>query len=136
MTLIFVIILLFGINSICLTQLILREKVLSYIDNGGTVSEACDLFEVSDSSIHRWKRKKKATGTVDAKPRATGSYKLDEDKLQAYISSHQDLYLIEIASHFGVTVSCISKALSRLKITRKKSLIFTQNEMKQNVSST
>lgn len=51
-------------------------------------------------------------------------YKIDNDELTAFIDNHPDAYLNEIAAHFQVTIPCISIALKRLKITRKKKSIF------------
>jgi hypothetical protein len=48
--------------------------------------------------------------------------KIDNEELIAYIDSHPDAYLNEIASYFNVPSGCISIALKRLKIIRKKSL--------------
>ena len=47
-------------------------------------------------------------------------YKADEVALNAYILAHPNAYLNEIARYFNVTDSGISRALARLKITRKK----------------
>lgn len=56
-------------------------------------------------------------------------HKIDNELLKAYINEHPDSYLNEIASHFKVTSPCISIALKRLKMTRKKSLSFIKKEM-------
>lgn len=107
-----------------------REKVLSFIEFGGKIKEACQLFSISHCSINRWKNTKKSTGTVRRKPRPNSPYKINDDELKNYIRQHPDAYLNEIAAHFNVTSSGISKALSRLKITRKKSRRSMQKEMK------
>jgi hypothetical protein len=54
--------------------------------------------------------------------------KIDNEALLSYIDKHPDAYLNEIASYLNVTSGCISIALKRLKITRKKSLRFTKKE--------
>src|SRR6056297_2101200 len=95
-----------------------REKVLSYIDLGGKLMSACELFSVGSSSINRWQHSRKKTGSLERRPRPQKPYKIDSDKLRAYIKSNPDAFLTEIAEHFNVTQSGISKALSRLKITR------------------
>lgn len=110
----------------------LRTKVLDYINNGGKISRACKIFTVSRSSIQRWRNKKDATGDVSAKNRVATPYKIDDDELKKYIKTHSDAYLSEIAAYFKVSESGICRALARLKITRKKSLRFTQKETKLN----
>lgn len=107
-----------------------REQVLRFVELGGKIKEACQLFSISHCSINRWKNTKKATGTVGRKPRPKAPYKINDDELKKFIKQHPDAYLNEIAAHFNVTYSGISKALSRLKITRKKSRRSIQKEMK------
>ena len=106
-----------------------REQVLSFIEFGGKIKEACQLFSISHCSINRWKNNKKATGSAERKPRPNLPYKINDDELKTFIQQHPDAYLNEIAAHFNVTDSGISKALSRLKITRKKSRRSMQKEM-------
>jgi len=100
----------------------LRKIVLSYLNKGNTLQQAADIYSVSISSIKRWRKTKRELGTVALRARPCTPYKIETDKLQAYIKSHPDAYLQEIATHFGVTDSGICKALKRLDITRKKSL--------------
>ena len=37
----------------------LLESVLDYIDSGNKISEASAIFDVSESSIGRWRRRQK-----------------------------------------------------------------------------
>ena len=106
----------------------LREKAVKYVENGGTIKDACHIFEVSRSSFQRWRNLKNTTGLLQPKPRITSPYKIDNEALISYINEHPDAYLNEIASHFNVTSACVSIALKRLKITRKKSLHSTKKE--------
>jgi len=106
----------------------LREKAVKYVENGGTIKDACHIFEVSRSSFQRWRNLKNTTGLLQPKPRMTSPYKIDNEALISYIHEHPDAYLNEIASHFNVTAACVSIAFKRLKITRKKSLRSTKKE--------
>ena len=108
----------------------LRLKALKYLKQGGTVKEACVIFEISRSTLQRWQRMMNKTGTVNVKPRDRTPYKINNEELKAYISKHPDAYLSEIATYFQVTSQCIFIALKRLKITRKKRPFFTKNEAK------
>lgn len=107
----------------------LRETVLKFIDAGNSIKTACKVFRVSRSSIQRWRSRLNDVGTIAPKPRTKSPYKVDESALKAYIAAHPDAYLNEIAAHFNVTDSGISKALNRLKITRKKKLRSIPKEM-------
>jgi len=108
----------------------LRQRAIKYVEEGGSIKEACKLFEVSRSSFQRWRNLKKATGFLTPKSRIKSPYKIDNEALKAYINAYPDAYLNEIAEHFGVTAPCISIGLKRLKITRKKSLSSIKKEMR------
>jgi transposase len=108
----------------------LRQRALKYVEEGGSVKEACILFDVSRSSFQRWRNLKNTTGSLNPKSRTKTPYKIDNEQLKAYINKHPDAYLNEIAVHFGVTAPCISIGLKRLKITRKKSLFSIKKEMR------
>ena len=107
----------------------LRVRVLGYIEAGGLIKTACDTFQVSRSSIQRWRSLKEKTGDLQPAQRERTAYKVDDIKLRAFIADHPDAYLHEIAEKFGVTAPGIWSALKRLKITRKKSPRFIKNEM-------
>lgn len=100
----------------------LRERVLGFISQGGLIKDACKLFVVSRSSIQRWRKKQEDTGDLSSKTRDCAPYKFTNEALRSYVDAHPDAYLSEIAEHFSVTAACISIALKRLGITRKKRL--------------
>lgn len=108
----------------------LRATVIDFIDAGNSIKTASEVFSVSRSSIQRWRFRLRKTGTISPKLRIKSPYKVDESALKAYIATHPDAYLNEIAVHFNVTDSGISKALSRLKITLKKKRRSMPKEMK------
>lgn len=99
----------------------LRERAIKYVEQGGAIKDACRIFEISRSSFQRWRSIKDKTGALAPKSRIKSPYKIDNELLKAYINNHPDAYLNEIALHFNVTSPCISIALKRIKITRKKS---------------
>lgn len=114
----------------------IREQVLNYISNGGKIVDALKIFNVSRSSYQRWFISKEKTGSVDCKPRIVEPYKINNEALKQYIIEQPDAYLTEIASHFNVTQGCISAALERLKISRKKKACFTKKEIEEKGPST
>lgn len=107
----------------------LRKKVLSFIDSGKSIEDACHLFTVSRSSIQRWRKRKNETGNIARDSRSCSPYKVDETLLKQYITEYPDAFLNEIAAHFNMTSSGIFRALNRLKITRKKKHRSTLSEM-------
>lgn len=109
----------------------IREKILSYIANGGKILDALEIFNVSRSSYQRWSISKEKTGSVDCKPRVVAPYKINNDALSQYIIETPDAYLTEIAAHFNVTQGCISAALERLKISRKKKSMLYQERNRE-----
>ena len=108
----------------------LRLKAINYLKQGGTVKETCVIFEISRSTLQRWRAMMSETGTVNPKPIIRPPYKIDNEALKTYIAQYPDAYLSEIASHFEVTAPCILIALRRLNITRKKRPFFTKNGTK------
>lgn len=107
----------------------LRERAVKYVEQGGTIKAACEIFEISRSSFQRWRVRKNKMGSLEPKSRERSPYKIDNKALETYIAEYPDAYLNEIASHFNVTIPCISIALKRLKITRKKSPRSIKKEM-------
>lgn len=98
----------------------IRKAAISYVNEGGLIKDAIKIFKVSRSSFQRWRNKKQSTGTVARNPRVVEPYKLKDDALKSYIDKNPDAYISEIAEHFKVSSGCVSTALKRLKITRKK----------------
>ena len=107
----------------------LRKKVISYLERGGQIIEACEIFSVSRSSVFRWLRKKRLSGDVYAEPWSKSAHKLQDSELIKYIQANPDAYLSEIANHFNASSSGVCRALKRLNITRKKRRPSMQKEM-------
>ena len=110
----------------------IRKAVLRYIDDGGLVEEATKLYKVSRSSVQRWRIKKNLTGSLANEQRVVEPYKLKDDALINYINDYPDAYIYEIAEHFKVSTGCVSTALKRLKITRKKKVLHTKKQIHTN----
>lgn len=112
----------------------LRTRVVEFIESGGGKTEACRLFGVSRHIIYKWCRIKKETGdVVDKPPNRKPWKKINSDVLLARVEKNPEAKQSEHASFFNVSVVAISKALRRLKITRKKRLYFTKKKKKKSV---
>lgn len=108
--------------------LAMRRRVLAVWDEGGlTQAEVADQFGVSA----RWLRKllalRRASAPLAPKPHAGGRVaKVDaaaEQRLRDTLAAQPDATLDELRARLGLAASrtCLSRALRRLKITRKKS---------------
>lgn len=121
-----------------------RERVISYIEAGHSQREAAEHFGVGTTTISRWVRLKRKTGSLKDSPPSRPTRKLHNEELMAYVKEHPDAYLSEIAEHFKCAASSVHYALKRLKITYKKSEILQRagrkkakrlhSERKQNFS--
>lgn len=109
----------------------LRERVLKFLEKNDDKKAASILFKVSTSTIFRWIRRKKAIGHLRPFKREYAYRKIDYGLLKKYVEEHPDHFLSEIAEKFSVTLQAIFYALKKLKITRKKSLLSTRNEMRK-----
>ena len=109
----------------------LRNKVLKYIEKGGSIRSASKIFIVTRYSIYKWKRLKKLKGSpIDSVPKRSFK-KLDPEKLKACVEAHPNEMRKTYAKHFGVDPKAISKAFVRLKITRKKRALSTKKGVRK-----
>ena len=94
-----------------------RMAVLSFIKDGGSKAEAGRVFQVSRETIYRWLR----LDDIAPKPPPKTRYrKIDKAALRRHIGEYPDMFLRERAAHFGVAMSSMSLALSKMKIRKKK----------------
>ena len=106
----------------------LRLSAVLYRLAGHTYSETAEIFHASVSAIRVWVQKYQETGDLSNKPLHRGFKKIDPDKLRTYVKEHPDDTQQEIADAFGCTNQAVSKALKRLKITRKKKRFATRSK--------
>jgi len=98
--------------------------VMEYLSKGHTHVEAIKDLGVSKSSIIKWRKMLRETGSLEDKERQRTPYKIPDEELKAYIAANPDAYYTEIAVHFGCSDEGIRKACKRLGITRKKKTKF------------
>lgn len=99
-----------------------RKRTIEYRQEGHTLEVTSETFKVSIKTIRDWEKLLKEKGNLKPKTPERSFKKIDPDKLRKYIKEHPDAYLREIAEEFGCCINAVSKALKRLKITRKKKL--------------
>lgn len=105
----------------------LRQKVVTYLENGGSVTEAAKVFRIGRASIYRWLNRTQLEATqVKRRQR-----KLDWSALEKDVKENPDARLIDRAKKFGVHPSAICYALKKLKVTRKKNNSVTGKEIEK-----
>ena len=107
-----------------------REKAIAYWDKGHTKEELYEAFEIYPSRINAWKKLLKETGSLQPQYRETRQRKINPEELKQALERKPDATLPELAKQFDCTKQAIDTALKRLKITRKKRRLATQNEAK------
>ena len=107
----------------------LRQRVLAALDGGMSRAQAARTFQVSGSSIDRWRAQRSALGHLRPK-RSTGRPRRiapnAETSLRAQLAATPDATLPEHintwAREQGTSLSrwTMSRAIARLRISRKK----------------
>ena len=98
----------------------LRRRALEYWADGHTRKETSETFKVSAYALQAWKKQLNKTGELSPKKRRETWRKIEPSRLMEYIKQNPDAYLKEMAEEFCCSQNAISKALKRLKISRKK----------------
>lgn len=107
----------------------MRQRALDLLEEGKSKTEISKMLGASRTSILRWS-KRASTGELAAiYPKARGGFRVDDEKLKAYVKENPDAYQSEIAEAIGAKENTVCKALHRLKISRKKRLRSTENGM-------
>jgi transposase len=112
-----------------------RKRVLEFIEEGHTQTEAQKVFKVGSTTIKEWKKLLSETGDLAKRPLEREARTYPSDKLCAYMKEHPEALLKEIAEHFGGSIPGAADALKREKITFKKRLRPTLNEMRRSEQS-
>ena len=97
-----------------------RVRAISYWNEGHSKKATAEVFKVGTTTLQKWKKQLKETGSLAPKKRTETWRKIDPKRLKEYLAQHSDAYLKEIAEEFDCSEVAIWKALQRLKLTRKK----------------
>ncbi|VEP12661.1 transposase [Hyella patelloides LEGE 07179] len=110
----------------------LRKKIVDYVERGGGVTKAAQIFKVSRASIYRWLNRENLEATkVKRRQR-----KLDWEALKKDVRENPQHRLIDRAIKFEVQPSAILYALRQMKITRKKNNYVIAKEAEKKESNT
>lgn len=104
----------------------LRIRVVKFVQNGGTKTEASRVFGVSRKTIYHWMKKGKDLAHF-SKPGPRKPFKVDMKKLEKDMEVHPDEMHRERAVRFGVHESTICKRVKDLSISRKKNDAIQRN---------
>lgn len=113
----------------------LREKVMAAVAHGRQSNRAiAEFMGVSESTIEKWTRRQRETGSVAAAPHAGGVARVlapHADFLRTAVKAEPDISLEELCVQVAaklklrVTASMVSRELIRLELGRKKSRSMT-----------
>lgn len=94
----------------------LRKRVVSFVEEGGSVSKAARLYQVGRATIYRW------LSRADLRPTQVTrrKRKLDWEALRKDVEQNPDAKLADRAQTFGVRTNAIFYAMKEMGITRKK----------------
>ena len=98
----------------------LRERVIRYMEKGGSVAEAKALFGISSYPIHCWLKRKKEEGHIRARKPGGSKANMDSQKLKKYIEEHPETKLEELGKAFKMTGPGVRYWLKKLGYTYKK----------------
>lgn len=97
-----------------------KKRTVEYHIEGNSIRKTAETFNISPNTLNTWLKQYREHGEFLAKPKPANNTKLTEEALIAYFEENGDSYQDETAKHFGVSQSGVSRALKRLKISRKK----------------
>ena len=102
----------------------LRDRVLAAYDRGLRTGEITKAFGISAAYAKRTRQVRREEGRVTPLPMGgVRVVKVDIDKLRALVENQPDATIAELHERLGkdtCTVSAVTMALSRLKLTYKK----------------
>jgi transposase len=97
----------------------LRERVVKFLQAGGTKVEAARRFDLARRTVYRYLAAAKA-GTLAPKTSWGQWRKLDPEKLSAHVKKHPDATLKELETVFCVSHNAVWAGLGKLGFMLKK----------------
>jgi len=97
----------------------LRERVVNFVEAGGTRAAAARCFRLGERTVYRYLAAAK-TNTLAPKTSWGHWRKLDPAKLQAHVRRQPDATLQELQRVFGVSHNALWVRLRQLGFTLKK----------------
>jgi len=112
----------------------LREKAVAAVDRGVRKSEVIRMFNISRDSLDRWLKRRSDGNLAATQGYQRGhSHRIgDWKRFRAFVKQHGDKTQAELAErwHEPISARSISRALAKMRFTRKKRLTAIVNAMK------
>ena len=93
----------------------LRQKVIKFVTDGGSKTEACRVFSVDRKTIYNWLD----SSSLTPKKHSPRTRKINKSELIQFVKDNNDMILREYAEHFGVHINAIWSAFRSLGIRKK-----------------
>ena len=98
----------------------LRERVVEFVEQGGSKSAAARQFKVSRWCVYDWLSRETLEPEKQGCP---GPWKLCPEALKAHVEAYPDAYQHERALDLGVSDYAVWYGLKRLAMSRKKNVV-------------
>ena len=109
----------------------LRERMVKFIQSGGSKTEAARRFDLGRSTVYRYRDAVQA-GTLAPKASWGHWRKLDPQQLQVHVKKHPDATLKELQKAFGVSHHAVWVRLRQIGFTLKKLMKYRErNEVQR-----
>lgn len=95
----------------------LRERVVEFVEQGGSKSEAARRFKVSRWCVYDWLNRETLEPEKQGCP---APWKLCPEALKAHVEAYPDAYQHERGADLGVSRHVVLYGLKRLEMSRKK----------------
>lgn len=95
----------------------LRERVIRFVQEGGSKVDAARVFKIGRGTVYLW-----LTNPIAKKTGPKASFKLDWSKVKSRVETSPDVFIKELAAEFNVSNTAIWYALKRLNLPRKKNV--------------
>jgi len=102
----------------------LRKKVISFIENGNSITKAARIFGINRATVYRWLDRPNLERTRVVRRKR----KIDIARQNQDVEKYPDKTLQQRAQEFGVVPSSIYYQLKRLNITRKKTVSLSRKK--------
>ena len=110
----------------------LREKVIKYIESGGSQISASNIFNLGYSTVHKWYKRYKTEGHFKPRSRLGAKPKIDRDEFIKYVKTHDNADAMEIGVYFGISPSGARYWLKKIGFSYKKKPLPTWRLAKKN----
>jgi transposase len=108
----------------------LRERVLKYVEVCSDLNEAIKIFNVSKSSIVRWRKRYLELGHCQPKKNLGKKPRIDIVDFEKYVRENPDKTLKQIGEHFEMTDVGALYYMNKINFRYKKKSLVTERRHK------